>query len=118
MKNSDLIILQKIIQYCLEIQSTLERFDTSIEEFKQDFVVRNAVAMCILQIGELVIKLSDGFKSQNSVVPWREIKGMRNIAAHNYGEIDVDILWETIYEDIPELRQFCEIKLSERKGNE
>lgn len=115
MKNSDLIILQKIIQYCSEIQSTLERFNPSLDEFKQDFVVRNAVAMCILQIGELVVKLSDEFKSQNSVVPWREIKGMRNIAAHNYGEIDMDILWETIHEDIPELKQFCEIKLSERK---
>ena len=40
-------------------------------------------------------------------MPWREIKAMRNIAAHNYGEIDIDILWETVIGDIPELKTFC-----------
>lgn len=52
--------------------------------------------MCILQIGELVGKLSDEFKAENNAMPWREIKAMRNIAAHNYGEID-----------IPELKDYC-----------
>lgn len=41
-------------------------------------------------------------------MPWREIKAMRNIAAHNYGEIDVDILWETAIDDIPCLKKYCE----------
>ena len=41
-------------------------------------------------------------------MPWREIKAMRNIAAHNYGEIDIDILWETAIGDIPNLKVYCE----------
>lgn len=64
--------------------------------------------MCILQIGELVGRLSDEFKTVNSKMPWREIKAMRNIAAHNYGEIDIDILWETALYDIPSLKSYCE----------
>ena len=63
--------------------------------------------MCILQIGELVAKLSDEFKLTNDIMPWREIKAMRNIAAHNYGEMDYDILWETAISDIPSLRDYC-----------
>ena len=33
---------------------------------------------------------------------------MRNIAAHNYGELDVEVLWETVTSDIPELKAYCE----------
>ena len=35
-------------------------------------------------------------------------KAMRNIAAHNYGEIDIDILWENAIGDIPNLKEYCE----------
>jgi len=107
MKNRDTIILKKIIQYCNEIQMTIDRFNLSKEQFADDFVVRNAVAMCILQIGELVGKLTDEFKEKNNAMPWRDIKAMRNIAAHNYGEIDIDMLWETIVYDISPLKEYC-----------
>ena len=107
MKNSDLTILRKIIQYCTEIELTLDRFNPTRDEFVSDFVIKNAVAMCILQIGELVSKLTDEFKAKHTTMPWREIKGMRNIAAHNYGQIDPDILWETANDDISILKEFC-----------
>ena len=32
-------------------------------------------------------------------MPWREIKAMLNIAAHNYGEIDIDILWDSDWDN-------------------
>lgn len=108
MNSRDALILQKIIEYSNEIQATIDRFSLDHDKFAADFVVKNAVAMCILQIGELTANLTDEFKAANSEMPWREIKAMRNIAAHNYGEIDVDILWETAVHDIPELKEFCE----------
>ena len=107
MSGRDDIVLRKIIQYSREIEDTISRFELTQESFKNDFVVRNAIAMRILQIGELVGKLSDDFKSVNNGMPWREIKAMRNIAAHNYGEIDIDILWETAVGDIPALKKYC-----------
>ena len=111
MSNRDRILLMKIVQYADEIQETIDRFNLSREAFVSDFVVKNAISMCILQIGELVGNLSDEFKSDNNNIPWRESKAMRNIAAHNYGEIDTDILWETAIYDIPELKEFCNEKL-------
>lgn len=107
MNSRDRIVLMKIIQYSDEIQATINRFDLSREKFISDFVVKNAISMCILQIGELVGTLTDEFKAANETIPWREIKAMRNIAAHNYGEIDNDILWETAIYDIPDLKKFC-----------
>lgn len=107
MNSRDTVIIGKIIKYSEEIEITLERFNNDREVFAKDFVYKNAVSMCILQIGELVGKLSDEFKESHPVMPWRDIKAMRNIAAHNYGEIDIDILWETATGDIVELKKFC-----------
>jgi|LSQX01.1.fsa_nt_gb uncharacterized protein with HEPN domain len=99
-----------MIQYADEIALTIERYNLDFEKFKEDFVVKNAIAMCILQIGELVGKLSDDFKKRHSTMPWKEIKAMRNVAAHNYGEIDLEILWETVINDVPALKDFCRRK--------
>jgi len=41
-------------------------------------------------------------------VPWKQIKGMRNVIVHHYGNVDIEELWHTITEDIPSLRQYCE----------
>ena len=108
MNTRDEIVLKKIIQYADEIGETISRFNLTQDSFTEDFVARNAISMCILQIGELVGKLSDEFKAENNAMPWREIKAMRNIAAHNYGEIDLDILWETATCDIPDLKEYCQ----------
>lgn len=64
--------------------------------------------MCILQIGELVGKLSNEFKNTYNAMPWKDIKAMRNIATHNYGEIDLEVLWETVSTDVPILKEYCE----------
>ena len=108
MNSKDVLVLKKIIQYSEEIAQTLNRFNNDRVIFEEDFVYRNAVSMCILQIGELVGKLSDDFKQTYNDMPWRDIKAMRNIAAHNYGEIDNDILWETVTCDLVTLKEFCE----------
>ena len=108
MNTRDEIVLKKIIQYADEISETISRFNLTQDSFTDDFIARNAISMCILQIGELVGKLSDEFKAENNAMPWREIKAMRNIAAHNYGEIDIDILWETATCDIPDLKEYCQ----------
>ena len=64
MSSRDEIILKKIIQYSDEIQATINRFELTKESFEADFVAKNAISMCILQIGELVGKLSDDFKEK------------------------------------------------------
>ncbi|MDR1574244.1 MAG: DUF86 domain-containing protein [Clostridiales Family XIII bacterium] len=99
--------MRHIIQYCGEIEEAKNRFGCSAETMKRDTVYKNAVAMCILQIGELTTHLTENFKTAFNEMPWQDIKGMRNIAAHKYGSFDIDKLYETITEDIPILREYC-----------
>ena len=104
----DLSILKHIVVYCSQIQATITRFGDDNEIFFSDFVYQNAVALCILQIGELVGNLSDEFKTDHAQIPWRQIRAVRNIVAHHYGIVDASTLWEIIHEDISELKAFCE----------
>lgn len=100
--------LEHIVVYCQQIEQTVERFGNSAETFQNDPIYRNAAALCILQIGELVGKLTDEFREQHPAVPWRQIKAMRNIVAHSYGTVDPEITWEIITDEIPQLKAYCE----------
>jgi uncharacterized protein with HEPN domain len=104
-RNAD--VLRRIINYCNEISETIKRFGEDYTIFVQDSVYKNATALCVLQIGELTTNLTDDFKQTFTGMPWVQIKALRNIVAHNYGQIDDEILWETITSDIPNLKKYC-----------
>ena len=50
MNNKDEIVVKKILQYADEISETISRFNLSKESFSNDFVVRNAISMCIFPL--------------------------------------------------------------------
>jgi uncharacterized protein with HEPN domain len=103
----DLYIVKKIVKYCSEADQAISHFDDSPDALKSNSIFKNAAAMCVLQIGELVGHLSDDFINKHADMPWRQIKGMRNRAAHGYEDFDVDILWQTLKGDLPALHDYC-----------
>ena len=107
-------ILEHIVSYCQQIEQTVDRFGDDPAIFQNDSIYRNAAALCILQIGELVGKLTDEFREQHRAVPWRQIKAMRNIVAHSYGTVDPETTWEIISDDIPKLKKYCETIIAEQ----
>lgn len=74
--NKDSRILAYIVSYCDQIDLAVERFGKSYDTFSEDPVYRNAVSLCILQIGELVGNLSEAFRTEHSAIPWRQIKSL------------------------------------------
>ena len=110
----DIYIVKKIIKYCNEANDAISHFGDSLDTLKTDNIYKNASAMCILQIGELVSHLSEDFIIVYKDMPWKQIKGMRNIAAHGYEDFDVDILWQTLKEDLPSLHNYCEKIISNK----
>lgn len=65
---------------------------------KQDAVLRRLEI-----IGEAAGRISPEVQKDFPGIPFREIRGMRNIIAHDYGEVDLERVWETIAHDIPTL---------------
>jgi uncharacterized protein with HEPN domain len=111
-------ILNRIIKYCDQLDTTREFFGDSLEELSSNDIYRSAAAMCVLQIGELTNYLTDDFKSQYSVIPWQKIKDMRNIAAHRYGEFKSERLWATMENDIDPLREYCKDCMAKLESGE
>jgi uncharacterized protein with HEPN domain len=52
--------------------------------------------------------MPDDFKQQYPNIPWKDMAGMRDILIHQYTEIDEDIVWKTIIQKIPPLREQIE----------
>jgi uncharacterized protein with HEPN domain len=58
----------------------------------------------VSEIGEAAKALDDQTLSFMPGVPWRAIKGMRDKVVHDYPEMDIDLLWDTLVEGVPVLR--------------
>lgn len=114
MSERDVEVLNDILKYCEQINDANRQFNSKKEDFEDNSVYRNAVAMCVLQIGEQAKRLSEEFKIQTAEeIPWHQIQGLRNVVAHEYGRIDAESLWETITDDIPRLFEFCSEQIAQ-----
>ncbi len=106
--------LEKIAEYCEDIQAAVARYGSSYDTFRSDRDFQHSVSFCILQIGELVGGLTEEYRSETKDhVQWHQIKGMRNLVAHDYGGINLEIVWDVATVDIPELLQFCNGQLAD-----
>lgn len=75
----------------------------TLEELEANEVLCDSVLFRLIQISESSIKLSDEFKSEHSDIPWHAIKGMRNKIVHEYGDVEFDVVHQTVTEDIPDI---------------
>ena len=108
----DTQLLDHILQYCRDIEKTVERFGKDFETFKKDKDYINSVSMSLMQIGELAGRFSDEYVQETkTIMDWRAIKNMRNMFAHNYGSMDIERIWETAIDDIPILKEYCSAHL-------
>ena len=113
MSQKDKIVIQKILQYCKDIDGMINRFGDDIQVYETDMAYQYACSMCIIQIGELVGQLSDELKSKRPEVSWKLIKDMRNLFAHDYARVDNEIVWDTLKNSIPDLQEKCQKILDE-----
>ena len=95
----DIQILQKLISECKELEALLDGF--KLEGFLSDERTKRAVAMTLINVGELVKNLSSETKVINPDIPWKAIAGLRDVAAHHYGTIRMEDMWETATKDVP-----------------
>ena len=75
-------------------------------DFLEDKRTQQAVIMSLIIIGEAATRTMDGyaeFTQAHPEVPWRSMRNMRNRMAHGYFDINLDVVWETVQEWLPEL---------------
>jgi uncharacterized protein with HEPN domain len=92
-----LYAIEKIERYSGDFKDT--------ESFYNDQKSFDAILMQFVVIGEVVNRLDEAFRDVTSNIPWREIKGFRNIIAHDYFGVDADEVWEIINSKIIPLKK-------------
>lgn len=81
----------------------------SFEQFRTDRMRQSAVIREFEIIGEAVGKLPDKLKQSSPSVAWQDIKDFRNLLAHEYFGIDLEIVWSVIQDELPELVRQVEL---------
>jgi len=76
--------------------------------FDKDTAIQDALIKQIEIIGEATRKISEGFKKDYPGVPWKKMVGMRDKLVHDYMGVDLEAVWKTAVEDIPELKKLIE----------
>lgn len=82
----------------------LARMD--LDAFTGDLRTQWAVEMGLIRIGEAVNRIPAEVLDRFPGQPWRQIIGMRNLAAHQYDDLDPRRVWRTATRDVPALRAY------------
>lgn len=116
MNKRDKRVLQKILKYCSQVAGTHQIFHGNKALFCDEeagYAYRNAIAMPILQIGELSKALTQEMRQLHNDIPWRKVIGMRDVATHHYESWDYGVAWDTSREDVPALAEKIQLILGE-----
>jgi uncharacterized protein with HEPN domain len=106
MNERDRIILNKIKAHIDTVIGYTHNM--SFDTFIQDSKTVNATAFLLGQIGELSKIVSNEIQDANPQIQWRGIRGLRNRIVHDYENIDMNMFWEVIHDDLPKLSQQLE----------
>ena len=74
------------------------------EEFETDFRTNFAVIRALEIIGEAAKRLPVSLREQYPAIPWRGMAGMRDRIIHGYDTVDLQIVWDVVKQDIPEIK--------------
>jgi uncharacterized protein with HEPN domain len=70
--------------------------NATFDEFCANKMMHSAVERRLEILGEAASRISEDFQSAHLEIPWKEIKGIRVILAHRYGDIDLHELWRSV----------------------
>jgi uncharacterized protein with HEPN domain len=75
----------------------------SSEDFESNELLLDSVMFRLIQISENSDRLTPEFKEVHSDIPWHAMRGLRNRIVHDYGKVDMSIIYDTVINDLPEL---------------
>ena len=105
--------------YLEDIHLSMARIIEYIEgkgfkEFKQSYMVVDAVVRNFEIIGEAAKNIPDQIKEKYPEIPWKKMYGLRNLISHEYFGVDYEMIWQIITEDLPQnMKDMSKILIAE-----
>jgi uncharacterized protein with HEPN domain len=96
--------------YLEDMREAIRKIDSytaglSREQFAQDDKTVDAVIRNLEIVGEAAKMVPESVRLAHPEVEWRKIAGLRDILAHQYFEIDIDIIWDILETKLPPLEK-------------
>ena len=107
----DMSYLWDMRKYALEIKEIVQGVPHT--KFVENKTIRYAIERLLLIVGEAANHVSKGFQEKHSEIEWAQIIGLRNILAHEYGEVKMDKINLAATKSIPALLENLESLLQE-----
>ena len=89
------------------LDATREAMDMASGQQRTDLDADRKLCLSLVHlpeiIGEAATGVSPDFRMKHPNVPWKKITGMRNRLIHAYFDINLDVVWQTVTEDLPSL---------------
>ena len=111
-KNSDLKRVAELYEVIQETRRRVESTHVDRTSFLEadsveGRILADGLLMCVFRATEEAGSMSAETRAAHPEIYWRGIKSMRNVLAHDYGEVDREMVWDSIEHDFPELERFC-----------
>ncbi len=116
MQHRDKITILKIIE---EIDIGVELLGkVSLEQFLKNEMLKRAMGMTCINVGELVKVISDDLRHEYKTFPWKAVAGMRDITAHRYQTLRMEDVYLTIHDEYPCLKNQLQAILEQEQNRE
>ena len=100
-QHDDKIKLQHMLDHANEAVALVRGKEKS--DLQKDRLLELATTRLVEIVGEAAAKISPENQAKYPSIPWPQIIGMRNRLIHGYDAVDLDILWDTLEDDLPSL---------------
>lgn len=111
MNDRDMSYLWDMRKYSLEIAEIIQGVPHA--KFIENKTIRYAIERLLLIIGEAANHVSREFQASHPEIEWAQIIGLRNVLAHEYGEVKMDKIYLAATNRIPELLEKLTLVLAE-----
>jgi len=82
--------------------------DIDRDAFQRDELLLDSIMFRFIQISEHIKKLTLSYRNKHANIPWKNIIGLRNRIVHEYGNVDLDIIYDAVTKDIYEIVRLFE----------
>jgi uncharacterized protein with HEPN domain len=100
----------EFLDYVEDIADAMEKAEillkgVTYDQFESDFRINFAVVRALEIVGEATKRLPMTLRDQYPNIPWKQMAGMRDRIIHGYDTVDLEIVWDVVKQDIPQIKR-------------